>query len=184
MAAATYPTETLAQQKEKRGGFVKGQPLKHVPPLNRLELDPASQLSSTNFRPYTLKEYREKTEGNYLRLGGLGANIGSDEWNRGKAKLDAAREFSKNIGKANKERLAYSKKMGEAPKEKSARERALEFARRRVHRPKMKSSSADSPGRMMEEEDDVPPRMHELYQLDTHRQEYCAQLEKIKMLYN
>ena len=156
----------------------------HAPQRNSLESDPSSQLRSTNFRPYTLKEYREKTEGNYLRLGGLGANIGSDDWNRGKAKLDAAREFSKNIGKANKERLSHLKKAGEAPKEKSARERALEFARLRVHRPKMKSSSADSPGRKVDEEDDVPPRMHELEQLDTHRQVYRAQLEKIKMLYN
>ena len=147
------------------------------------ESDPASSvLRRTSFKPYTLKEYKQKTERDYLRLGGLGANVGTDDWSRGKAKLDAAREFSKNIGNANKERLAHMKKVTELPKEASARDRALDFARR-VHRPKVKSSSANSPGRNGEEDEQGAPRMHELEQLDTHQQHYQAQVEKIKMLF-
>ena len=94
--------------------------------------------------------------------------MGTDEWSRGKARLDAVREFSKNIGHANKERLAHLKKVSEVPKEMSARDKALDFARR-VHRPKIKSSSASSTGRQVEEDEQVAPRMHELEKLDTHQ---------------
>ncbi len=40
---------------------------------------------STNYKRYTLRDYRNSDQMNY-KMGGLGANVGGDEWQKAKSK--------------------------------------------------------------------------------------------------
>ena len=76
-----------------------------------------------------------------MKLGGLGPNIGSDEWERAQRKKEAALKYAEEI-RLNASANPPPVKKKEKPKEKTAREKALEFAKnvpkppvRRVSRP-------------------------------------------------
>ena len=56
--------------------------------------------SKYDYKPYTLKDYKEII--NVDTLGGLGANIGTEEWEKKKEKMDKMSEYSKNIFKKTK----------------------------------------------------------------------------------
>ena len=56
--------------------------------------------SKYEYKPYTLKDYKEII--NVDTLGGLGANIGTEEWEKKKEKMDKMLEYSKNIFKKSK----------------------------------------------------------------------------------
>lgn len=46
--------------------------------------------SIMNYKPYTSKDYDNIKQSNgSQKLGGLGANIGNEEWNKAKARQDA-----------------------------------------------------------------------------------------------
>jgi Jhy protein len=73
-------------------------------------------------------------------LGGLGANIGSDDWEKAKRKKEAIQEYAKQLRMVNTAKPPTQKRREEETREKTAREKALEFAknvpkpRRRVER--------------------------------------------------
>jgi len=47
--------------------------------------------SGGQYKRYTVKDYKQLQQTvQSLRMGGLGANIGSEEWEKAKRKLDAA----------------------------------------------------------------------------------------------
>ena len=56
--------------------------------------------SKYEYKPYTLKDYKEII--NVDTLGGLGANIGTEEWEKKKEKMDKMSEYAKNIFKKTK----------------------------------------------------------------------------------
>ena len=68
--------------------------------------------SKYEYKPYTLKDYKEII--NVDSLGGLGANIGTEEWEKKKEKMDKMSEYAKNIFKktrnSNKNKDKISKK--------------------------------------------------------------------------
>ena len=50
------------------------------------------------YKPYTVKDYKQlQSTVQSLRMGGLGANIGSEEWERAKRKAEAAQEYAKSL---------------------------------------------------------------------------------------
>lgn len=53
---------------------------------------------ATIYRPYTLKDFRSN-EGRTknTKLGGLGANVGSEVWNKAQAKKEAQKQFAENV---------------------------------------------------------------------------------------
>ena len=61
-------------------------------------------------------------------MGGLGANIGTEEWERAKRKAEAAQEYARSLRTGQALAGGPPIKRG-PPKEKTARERALEFAK-------------------------------------------------------
>jgi hypothetical protein len=57
-----------------------------------------SNSSKVTYVPYTVKDYKEnqvKTQGR--KLGGLGANIGSEEWEKAQKKKLDAKLFSEKV---------------------------------------------------------------------------------------
>ena len=69
-------------------------------------------------------------------MGGLGANIGSDKWELAQRKKEAAAKYAEEIRLATLANPMPTKKK-EKPKEKTAREKALEFAKN-VPKPQVK----------------------------------------------
>ena len=62
------------------------------------------------------------------RLGGLGANIGGEEWERAQLKKNAARQYAEQV-RMQTQAMGLPKKDRKAPiRELTAREKALEFA--------------------------------------------------------
>ena len=57
------------------------------------------------YKPYTLVDYKKKYENNYIRssLGGLGANIGGEEWVDRQKKLERKKEYSEYVKSDNEE---------------------------------------------------------------------------------
>ena len=55
--------------------------------------------SSTNnnaiYKPYSVKEYKQVQQNAQQKLGGLGPNIGGDEWEKAKRKQEQIQEYAK-----------------------------------------------------------------------------------------
>lgn len=46
---------------------------------------------TTNFKPYNLKDFKSiKDQAQTQKMGGLGANIGSDDWEKAQRKKESA----------------------------------------------------------------------------------------------
>jgi hypothetical protein len=51
---------------------------------------------SSKYKPYTQKDFNSmQVTTQSLKLGGLGANIGSDDWEKAKRKKEAIQEYAK-----------------------------------------------------------------------------------------
>ena len=86
-------------------------------------------------------------------MGGLGANIGSEEWEKARKKLEAAQDYAKSLrqnqillglntsaSQSTSAQLSFKKKPHDK-QEKTARDRALEFAKS-IPKPKVKERGA------------------------------------------
>ena len=99
--------------------------------LTNLTLNNKSNLTNINryeYKPYTLKDYKEII--NVDTLGGLGANIGTEEWEKKKEKMDKMSEYAKNI--FNKTKTTKNKKNNlnvKKNQEISTRKRASEYSK-------------------------------------------------------
>lgn len=98
-----------------------------------------TSVSRTSFCPYTLKDYRKIKHKKYYSLGGIGANLGTEQWNIKKFMYNRRARFARELHQMHAEALpALPKFVSEqASPEPSARLRALEFARQ-VKRPPLK----------------------------------------------
>ncbi|CDW76155.1 UNKNOWN [Stylonychia lemnae] len=120
---------------------LKRKPLSQVRPS---EVYSSAGQSIMNFKPYTQKDYSNlQTQATQQRLGGLGANIGNDDWQKAKLKKDTIQDFSQNVKLQNQIIIRQTSKPPQPPKpkEKTAREKAIEFAKSNVPKPKQKSNS-------------------------------------------
>ena len=61
-------------------------------------------------------------------MGGLGPNIGGEEWERGRKKQEIYSEFGKQIRLQNLNKQGVKKTRAEKPRELSRREKAIEYA--------------------------------------------------------
>ena len=79
-------------------------------------------------------------------MGGLGANIGSEDWEKARRKLEAAQDYAKSL-RQGQNLLGVSTQIAASSsfkkKEKTARDRALEFAK---NIPKPKTKDRVGPG--------------------------------------
>ena len=87
-----------------------------------------TNINRFEYKPYTLKDYKEII--NVDTLGGLGANIGTEEWEKKKEKMDKMSEYAKNIFNKtktfkNKTHHLTNKKKDEI----STRKRASEYSK-------------------------------------------------------
>jgi hypothetical protein len=83
---------------------------------------------STNYKRYNLKDYQNlKTSLKNTKLGGLGANIGGEKWELAKKKKIIEQQYAENLKLMNQ--FQQNQPLPPQPKkEKTARERALEYA--------------------------------------------------------
>ena len=55
----------------------------------------ANSTNTSQFRPYKLNDYKNmKNQQQNTRLGGLGANIGGEEWEKAQLKKQAAKQYA------------------------------------------------------------------------------------------
>eukprot|EP00347_Sterkiella_histriomuscorum_P007402 403349061 len=109
-----------------------------------------SEGGTSIYQPYSVKDYKHMQQTSQsMKLGGLGANIGSADWEKAKKKQEQAYKFAEQIKLQNAQKPLTSqsaKKKEEKPKEKTAREKALEFAKNNVPKPKVKSETTVNNG--------------------------------------
>ena len=100
----------------------------------------------TEYTPYTLKEYKNKEPKEYQELGRLPADLSREDLVKKREKKERVKEYASAIRALNAPAArrkspvreieeARKKKLAEAKKQ-SARQKAIEFAKRRVPRPK------------------------------------------------
>jgi hypothetical protein len=75
------------------------------------------------------------------KLGGLGANIGSDDWSKAQRKKEQAQSYAESVRHTLKPQAPKQPRLPK-PKEMSTREKAIEFAKNNVPKPKVGKPSA------------------------------------------
>ena len=98
--------------------------------ITNLTINNNSNMTNINryeYKPYTLKDYKEIM--NVDTLGGLGANIGTEEWNKKKEKMDKMSEYSKNIFRKTKTIKNKGNINNKKKEEISTRKRANEYSK-------------------------------------------------------
>jgi len=150
----------------------------------------------STYKPYSLKEYKEKpNDPKFYRMGGLGANIGTEEWEKKNSKLQAMRQFASKVKITNKATNSNPPKRKKEPtKEKSKREKALEFAKN-VPKPKIppkkqkivkqKTDLDRFEDELMGGLDDIPeePKYSELDELNQKHEHFVNEVNDIKKLF-
>jgi len=157
---------------------------------------------STAYKPYTLKDYREKKTDKYQKLGGLGANVGTDEWQERREKLDKMKRFASEVKIQNtvkhrddlRKRAISSEPSKKKTESNSKRAKALSYAKN-VPIPKTKKASLETTSassvRNDEEEDDgygtystdyykEQYGFNQVELLEMNRESYKDQIEKIR----
>ncbi len=67
-------------------------------------------MKTTHYQPYTVREYKTNVgKGNKINFGGLGPNVGSDEFVSAKIRNEARKQFGDSIRALNK--VKSSKKL-------------------------------------------------------------------------
>ena len=86
-----------------------------------------------------------KTQVQNTKLGGLGANIGGEQWELAKRKKEIALQYANNLKQINQFQKQRPPIIKQFEKEKSAREKANEFAKNNVPRPRVRESFNEQP---------------------------------------
>ncbi|CDW74030.1 UNKNOWN [Stylonychia lemnae] len=171
----------------------------------------SSTTTSGLYKPYSVKEYKQMQQtSQQIKLGGLGANIGGEDWEKAKKKQEQIQEYAKQLRLQNINKPPPIKKnREEKPKEKTARDKAIEFSKN-VPKPKMRVQNDDSSSIIenpyqnayseqsqgskylnndlngIEEEPydeyGVTLKGEDLAQLNMKHDQYASELEKIKQL--
>jgi len=67
---------------------------------------------TTNYKPYSLNEYKEmQSTSNSYKFGGLGANVGSDDWEKARKKQEMQRSFAQSVKEQNMARVIKRERM-------------------------------------------------------------------------
>lgn len=100
-------------------------------------------MTASSFKPYDLKDFRQvKGKDQSQKLGGLGANIGSDDWSKAQRKKEQAQSYSESVRHTMKPAAPKQPRLPK-PKEMSTRDKAIEFAKHNVPKPKVVKPSTD-----------------------------------------
>lgn len=150
------------------------------------------------YKPYSLKEYKEKlTDPKMYRLGGLGANVGTEEWQQRNNKLQAMKYFAGKVKVENRARsMNQPKQKKEQVKELSKREKALLFAKN-VPKPKLPPKKEEPKLKRFNsqkeyDEDDIyagldigpeEPKLSTLDELNQKHEDYQNEVNDIKKLF-
>lgn len=103
------------------------------------------------YKPYNIKEYQAmNNQTKQQKLGGLGANIGSDRWEEAQRKKEAAAAYAEQIRHTT---TVKTKPRQEKPRELTAREKAIIYANS-VPKPKAKQGGNGDLDQVKEEEFD------------------------------
>lgn len=139
------------------------------------------------FKPYSYKDYKEMKNRIPTKLGGLGANINTEEWQKRKEKMEKMAAFSQEVKHYNSQKnliTTSTKKYKDETREKSKREIANEFAKN-IPKPKIKSVEdiiIPVQARIRQEnyyeQDDY--MSNDLEMLEKKHRNYLNQVEKIK----
>ena len=105
-------------------------------------------MNNGNYKPYTQKDFNNiQQQAHSKKLGGLGPNIGGEDWEKARSKQKAIQEFAQNIKQFNqfnnmtkdkRQQSSDAKPPVQKPKDKTAREKGMEFAKNNVPKPKTK----------------------------------------------
>ncbi|TNV83972.1 hypothetical protein FGO68_gene1885 [Halteria grandinella] len=184
------------QQRQHMDQFVQNNQRQQSPVQNSLDTQSSS---GQHYKQHTLQDYKNLQQAvQSMRMGGLGANIGSEEWEKARKKQEFYAEFGKQIRLQNMQKPLQKKTNVE--KEVSRRERALEFARQ-VPKPKIKQQceqfeeTAKSNGALGQDEwnfqlqqlqmqqNDEEEEQNIMHELDMKHQQYAGELVKIKQMF-
>ena len=149
------------------------------------------------YKPYTLKEYKDRQgDPKMYRMGGLGANIGTEEWQQRNSKLQAMKNFASKVKIENRARSQNPpKRKKEQPKELSKREKALQFARnvpkpkpvakKKPEMKKMNSMQNNDEYDIMNGLEEIPeePKYSQFDDLDQKHKEYLNEVDEIRKLF-
>ena len=106
---------------------------------------PALDQPATTYKQYTLREYRELKPHKYYMLGGLGANLGTNEWESKRSQREKMHQFAHEVNLTNISRLLASSnrptmsgkhQLPEVEKAHELKRRMLDYASH-VPRPKL-----------------------------------------------
>lgn len=82
------------------------------------------------YKPYTLQDYKDTNMQRYTVLGGLGPNVGGEDWRAKKAKLERMTEYARGAQRANVMRLLTERSVYVGKPTNPGTERAAEKQRR------------------------------------------------------
>jgi hypothetical protein len=122
------------------------------------------------YKPYTIKDYQQIKPEKYNKMGGLGPNIGTDDWKSKIIMRKEMLEFGSKITQLNKEKLASCVKRSSSPKKESKREKAIEYSKKLKQ---MVHESIPMPSYSKQVEDD-------LNKLQEQHEVLAREIEKIK----
>ena len=63
-------------------------------PVTTTTMNTQNTTNSANFKPHSVKEYKQMAS-QPIKLGGLGPNIGHEEWEKAKKKQEQIQEYAK-----------------------------------------------------------------------------------------
>ena len=139
------------------------------------------------YTPYTLRDYKEIKPSRYFTLGGLGPNIGSQDWETKRNKLEKMFDFAKAINQANLTRfmscttrtiMPGRQIQPEVERALRAKQRMLDFAQR-VPKPRLaRITESDELDRTHE------TRTEPLSLLEKLERQHDGLLERIEQLKN
>lgn len=190
MFVCRYSAQDSLQDQHEREQMKENQAMKPPKPQSNQQKKPS-------YKPYSLKEYKERAnDPKAYRMGGLGANIGTDEWQQRNSKLQAMKSFASKVKIENRAKsMNPPKRRKEVEREVSKREKALEFAKN-VPKPKvvtkkqtklekMKSNQETDDYDFMNGVDNDPgePNFDEFEELNQKHEEYLNEVNNIKKLF-
>lgn len=147
-------------------------------------------MATSTYKPYDLKDFRQvKDKDQSIKLGGLGANIGSDDWERAQKKKEQAQSYAEIVRNTMKPAAPKQPRLPK-PKEMSSRDKAIEFAKHNVPKPRLAQPKDDKRAGTQDEQElaaeenlmlgENDEQRRELEVLDAKNKMYAGELAKIK----
>ena len=195
----TPQKQNIGQNNADLGDFEQDPNVINVPARQSKPSSKRNNHEREQYKPYTLKEYKEKHDNDpkMLKMGGLGANIGTEDWVKRNNKLKAMKDFASRVKVENRAKsLNPAPKRKEMPKEKSNRQKALEFAKnipkpKPIEKRKSKVKQMKTTDEYIDEDDMMAgleydmqePQYTQLDELNQKHEEYVNEVNDIKKLF-